>query len=922
MKSLNEIRAAAAVFADEWKDAYYERGQAHTFYIEFFALFGISLRRVATFEEPVKKLGEKQGFIDLLWKGVLLVEHKSSGADLVRAKEQALNYFPALKEEELPRYVLVCDFQHFELYDLELGVEWKFPLSDLPNKVQLFDFVRGAQPRAFRDQDPVNIDASNLMASLHDALAESGYVGHALERFLVRLLFCLFADDTGIFEQRDIFHDLIERRTNSDGSDTGQWIAHLFQILDTPKDDREHNLDEDLAQFPFVNGALFHEILPIPSFNSRMRKLLLEACAFNWELISPAIFGSLFQVVLEKKRRAQGAHYTTEKNILKVIQPLFLDDLRAEFERLKARRDTGRNRALEQFQDRLASLRFLDPACGCGNFLIIAYRELRVIEIDLLKELHPDTQLQLDVSTLSKLNVDQFYGIEINEFPARIAEVALWMMDHIMNVRLSLAFGDHYARIPLVTAPNIRNDDALEMDWNALLPAQQCSFVLGNPPFIGSKMQTPTQRAQVKRIARVSGAGSLDYVSAWFVKAGEYIANGNASIGFVATNSITQGEQVAQLWPILFHQYGLEIAFAHRTFAWGSDARGMAHVHVVILGLAKAINAPARKRLFSYEDIDGEARETLHAWITAYLFDGSAAANRHLVVESLYRPLTDMPQMIIGSKPIDGGNYIFDAEERAAFLEIEPEAERYMHPYVGSEEFINGGDRWILCLQGVSANRLRAMPEVVKRMDAVKQMRKGSTSPGTRDLGDDPAAFHVTVIPQNPFLVVPETSSERREYVPIGWLAPPIVPSNLIRIIEDASPYLLALLSSRMHMAWLRHIGGRLESRYRYSIGIVYNPFPFPSLTESQRDNLAALAQNVLDARAQSPDSTLADLYDPRVMPRSLRSAHARIDDAVDALYRRSPFASDMERVEHLFGLYERLSTPLLPPTPRRRRRT
>jgi hypothetical protein len=459
------------------------------------------------------------------------------------------------------------------------------------------------------------------------------------------------------------------------------------------------------------------------------------------------------------------------------------------------------------------------------------------------------------------------------------------------------------------------------MDWNTLLPSSQCSFVLGNPPFIGSKMQSELQRAQVRRIARISASGTLDYVSAWFVKAGEYIADGSAAIAFVATNSITQGEQVAQLWPILFHHCGLEIAFAHRTFAWGSDARGMAHVHVVILGLARGALAPAQKRLFSYEEIDGDPKETQHAWITAYLFDGSASANHHLVVDSLHRPLTEMPQMIIGSKPIDGGNYIFDTEERSAFLEIEPEAERYLHPYVGSEEFLNGGERWILCLQDVSANRLLAMPHVVKRMDNVRELREASKSKPTRDLASDPAEFHVTVIPDRPFLTVPKVSSERRTYVPVGYLKPPTVPSDLLFVVPSSDPSLLALLSSRMHMAWLRHIGGRLKSDYRYSIGIVYNPFPFPDLTLAQRETLATLATAVLEARAEFSDSTLADLYDPRVMPKALRHAHEKIDNTVDSIYRRTPFTSDMERVEFLFGLYERLSTPLLPTPTRRRRR-
>lgn len=592
----NEIRARAAAFADDWRDAAYERGEAQTFYNEFFEVFGISRKRVASFEEPVKKLGSKRGFIDLFWKGVLLVEQKSSGGNLVRAKEQALDYFPGLTETELPRYILVSDFQHFELYDLDERTEVpvRFPLKDLPRQVEKFGFMRGVQQRAFRDQDPVNVDASAQMGRIHDALRRSGYGGHDLERLLVRLLFCLFADDNGIFQPRDIFDELISTRTNVDGSDLGQWLTHLFDVLNRPESKRQANLDEDLAQFPYVNGELFSERLPTPSFDGATRKLLLEVCGgFSWDAISPAIFGSLFQSVMEEKkgaRRAQGAHYTTERNILKVIEPLFLEELMSEFQKLKSRKDGGRANALEVFHRKLAALRFFDPACGCGNFLIIAYRELRLLEIELLKELYTRAQLELDVAKLSLINVDQFYGIELAEFPARVAEVALWMMDHMMNNRLALAFGQSYARIPLVTSPHILNADALEMDWTAFLDPDECSYILGNPPFAGSKFQSPSQRKQVRTIARLGGSGgTLDYVAAWFLKAGEYLSISHmgsyAKVGFVATNSITQGEQVAQLWPLLFHRYGLEITFAHRTFAWGSDAPGMAHVHVVILGV-------------------------------------------------------------------------------------------------------------------------------------------------------------------------------------------------------------------------------------------------------------------------------------------------------------------------------------------------
>ena len=922
--SWNEIRARAARFAEEWKDAHYERGESQTFYNEFFEVFGITRRRVASFEEPVRKLGDERGYIDLFWKGVLLVEQKSAGKDLIRAKEQALEYFPGLKEHELPRYLLISDFQTFELHDLDENVKVRFLLRQLPDHVEDFAFVVGVQKRAFRDQDPVNIEASELMGTLHDALKESGYEGHDLERFLVRLVFCLFADDTGIFEPRDIFSELVTGRTNPDGSDTGQWLSQLFEVLNTPVAQRQRRLDHDLSQFPYVNGDLFEERLPIPAFDNAMRAILIEACEFSWDAISPAIFGALFQSVMNsKERREQGAHYTTERNILKVIEPLFLDELRADFDRLRERRDSGRRKALEAFHKKLSTLRFLDPACGCGNFLIISYRELRMLEIEILKALRKDGQLELDVAHMSQIDVDQFYGIELGEFPARIAEVALWMMDHIMNNRLSLEFGDHYARIPLKKSPHIKHSDALEIDWAALISPDDCSYILGNPPFGGSKVQSPQQREQVRRVAQLGGSGgTLDYVTPWFITAGKYLQRSRARVGFVATSSITQGEQVAQLWPVLFDRHGLEISFAHRTFAWGSDARGMAHVHVVIIGLVRRDDEPTVKRLFSYSDVHGNPTESRHDALTPYLFDAGTVVNRHLVVEETSRPLCNVPQLVIGSKPIDEGNYIFSACERVDFLREEPEARKFMHPFIGTDEFLYNIERWILYLEGASPADLRSMPAVKERISAVRAFRKKSKSPGTQKLGDTPTKFHVTVVPDRPFLVIPEVSSERRDYVPIGWLWPPVIPSNLVRVLLDADLWHFGILTSAMHMAWLRQIGGRLESRYRYSIGIVYNPFPWPEAADQRRAKIRSLAQTILDTRGQFPDATLADLYDVDSMPPPLRRAHRALDDAVDRLYRGAAFKGDRDRAEHLFGLYERLVAPIVAPAagPRGRR--
>jgi hypothetical protein len=757
------------------------------------------------------------------------------------------------------------------------------------------------------------------MGKLHDALKASGYEGHNLERFLVRLVFCLFADDTGIFEPRDIFSTLIAERTNQDGSDTGLWISQLFEVLNTPVNERQHNLDEDLAQFPYVDGDLFEERLPFPSFDSSMRRLLIDVCDFSWDAISPAIFGSLFQSVMNpRERRSQGAHYTTEKNILKVIEPLFLDDLRAEFKRLAERRGNGRRKALEAFHERLSKLRFFDPACGCGNFLIISYRELRLLEIDLLKALRQDGQLALDVSQMCQIDVDQFYGIELGEFPARIAEVALWMMDHIMNNKLSLEFGESYVRIPLKKSPHIQHADALEMDWASLIAPSDCSYILGNPPFGGAKYQAENQREQVRRIAKLGGSGgTLDYVTAWFLTAGAYLRRSRAQVGFVATNSITQGEQVAQLWPLLFDRYGLEISFAHRTFAWGSDARGMAHVHVVVIGLCRRDMEPPVKRLFSYIDIHGQPTESGHQALTPYLFDAGKVVNRHLVVEETNRSLCGAPQLVIGSKPIDEGHYIFSREARLEFLRKEPHARKFMHPFVGADEFLYGIERWILYLGEASPEEIRSMPAVKERIAAVKRYRLKSKSLSTRKLSETPARFHVTVVPKRPFLAIPKVSSERRDYVPIGWLNPPAIPSDLLHVLLDADLWHFGILTSAMHMAWLRQIGGRLESRYRYSIGIVYNTFPWPEANDRQRERIRSLAQAVLDVREQFSTSTLADLYDADVMPWQLRKAHRALDRAVDRLYRSTAFTGDRDRAEHLFGLYERLVAPLVATTPR-----
>ena len=919
--SWNEIRSRATRFTDHWQGAVYEKGETQSFYNDFFDIFGVQRRSVARYEEHVTKLDDRSGFIDLFWPGVLIVEQKSAGRDLGSAYEQAGEYFDALPESQRPRYILVSDFQTFELRDLDEGDKVRFPLAELPAHVEAFSFILGIHRRAFRDQDPANIKASELIGRLHDMLEEAGYKEHDLERFLVRIVFCLFADDTGIFEPRDLFSNYVEERTTKDGADLGALLIHLFQILNTPVSQRMATLDEDLNRFPYVDGELFQGMLRIPSFDSVMRQALLDACQFDWSNISPAIFGALFQSVMNpKERRETGSHYTTEKNILKVIEPLFLDELRREFEQLKARKDTRRSTELRRFQKRLSRMKFFDPACGCGNFLIIAYRELRLLEIEILKEINPKPeegwQTEMDTSELSQINVDQFYGIELGEFPVRIAETALWMMDHIMNNRLSLEFGQTYTRIPLATSPHITHGDALEMDWSSLLPAQECSFIFGNPPFVGAKVQNKAQRTQIHRIAELAkngNGGTLDYVTAWFIKAGEYTRVGEGRIGFVSTNSITQGEQAGQFWPILFERCTLDISFAHRTFVWGSDARGKAHVHVVVIGLAPQGGTESTKRLFSYPDIYREPLESQVPILSPYLFDASGLGNPYLTVREESRPINGLGTMIIGSKPIDNGYYIFDEKGRSEFLDLEPGAASWMRPYYGAKDFLRGKKRWILALQDAPPNVLAQLPHVRKRMAAVRAYREASESIPTQKIAPTPTLYHVNVIPKEPFLVIPETSSERREYIPIGWLAPPAIPSNSMKVLIDATLADFALLTSTMHMAWMRVVAGRLGSSYRYSLGVVYNTFPLPLGIDGREGlrQLEPLAQAILDIRATYPQSTLADLYDPNLMPPDLRQVHQKLDRAVDQLYQPQGFNSEQERIQHLFLLYENMRAPL-----------
>ncbi len=586
-----EINEHAVSFVYKWKDATYERGEAQTFWNEFFSVFGISRRKFATFEKHVALLGERRGFIDLFWKGTLIAEHKSAGKNLDSAYEQAIDYASGLSDDELPRYIIVSDFQRFRLYDLDEDKQWSFDLIELPRHIHLFGFMIGHAPHVYKEEDIVNIKAAELMGRLHDALKANGYAGHALELLLVRFMFCLFADDTGIFEKGH-FTYYIEERTREDGADVGAQLTYIFQLLNTPESERPPNLDEDAAKFLYINGSLFDETLPIATFDRKTRDILLKCCYFDWSTVSPAIFGSLFQAVVEpQERRDFGVHYTSEKNILKVIKPLFLDELLAELEAKKHNK-----RALNELLTKIGSMKFLDPACGCGSFLVVAYEELRKLELEIHKQIqrlegkndkYRGTVLDVVEVFNRDINVDSFYGIDLFEFPVRIAEVALWLTDHQANVELQREFGLYYVRLPLISTPHIIQGNALTVDWETIVPKVELSYIFGNPPYVTAVRRSKTQNSDMEAVfsGKIQKYRSLDYVCSWYIKALEYIKETPIEVAFVSTNSITQGEQVAPLWEYLLAE-GVRINFAHRSFHWTNLARGKAGVTVVIIGFA------------------------------------------------------------------------------------------------------------------------------------------------------------------------------------------------------------------------------------------------------------------------------------------------------------------------------------------------
>ncbi|MCX6238058.1 MAG: class I SAM-dependent DNA methyltransferase [Bacteroidia bacterium] len=945
--SWNEIKDRALNFSKEWADTSIEEADSKPFLVEFFNVFGISSKRVGTFEHRVKKLDDKNGYIDLLWKGTILIEMKSRGKNLDKAYQQSIDYTHGLKQHELPKYILVSDFEHFRLHDLEENKTVEFKLNDLVNNVQHFGYLLGYQKKVYKEQDPANIKAAELMGKLHDRLKEIGYTGHPLEVYLVRLLFLMFAEDTTIFNKQQ-FQEYIEQRTNEDGSDLAAKLQELFQVLNTAKEHRFKNLDEQLADFPYVNGKLFEENLPTASFDTKMRLALLECCYIDWSKISPAIFGSMFQSVMNPlERRNLGAHYTSETNILKLIKPLFLDDLWKEFESIKDNKNK-----LPEFHKKLSTLKFLDPACGCGNFLVITYRELRLLELEILRALYPHGQQVLDIQGIIWLDVDMMSGVEYEEFPVRIAEVAMWLMDHQMNMLISNEFGHYFARLPLKKAAKIINGNALQIDWHSLVRKDEIDitadvtniislneppvhyktvnvyskqlnliegnmptsfsgeasfdYILGNPPFIGSAYQNESQKKDIESIfSGLKSYGMLDYVTAWYKKAAQLIMNTKTKVAFVSTNSITQGEQPGVLWTILYNLYKVKIHFAHRTFNWSNEAKGNAAVHVVIIGFGSydIVN----KTIFEYDHIKGEPHEVKVKNINPYLVEG-----KDIVLQSITQPICHIPKMQSGSAARDGGFLVLTDVEKKELEKNNPNTTKFFRRFISGDDFINNIVRWCIWLKNIDSKEFRDIKEFQERFKNVKSFREKSTRGGTKKMADLPYLFAEERQPENDFLVIPKVSSENRKYIPIAYLTKDHIVSDKTFVVPGTTLFHFGVLTSTMHMTWMRYTCGRMKSDYSYSNTIVYNNYPWPlNPTDKQLKAIEIAAQKVLDARLEFPYSSLADLYDPLTMPPALVKVHNELDKAVDLAYRPQPFTSEANRMVFLFELYEKYTSDL-----------
>ena len=970
MKTDKQMAAAAAEFAARWEGKGYERGESQLFWADLLSsVYGVeNLPGFLRYEEQVASMVDSTNFIDVhIPSTKVLIEQKSINIDLRKPVKrdggyitpflQAKLYIVNMPQSQHPKWVVTCNFKSFLVYDMNQpnSEPDEILLKDLATEYYRLKFLVDTQSEHISKEMKVSMQAGDLIGKIYEALLaqyndSSPETLRWLNILCVRLVFCLYAEDAGVFT-RDQFHDFL---VIYEAKDMRRALRDLFEVLNTPPENRSRYLQEELAAFPYTNGGLFEEEIEIPQFTEELKQILLQQASlgFDWSEISPTIFGAVFESTLNPEtRRSGGMHYTSIENIHKVIDPLFLNDLRHEFDTiLEEKVERQRVRRLDAFQDKLASLTFLDPACGSGNFLTETFLSLRRLENDVIRARHHDqTFIGFEEVNPIKVNIQQFYGIEINDFAVTVATTALWISEAQMLAETEKIIRRDIDFLPLKPYHNIREGNALRMDWDVIeVPSNiptihaknlhliiepepmiasepvnyeelnvianhfdgeakpkvqryqvHYDYIIGNPPFVGARLMSVSQKQDVIDIfgAKWKNVGNMDYVCCWYKKAANLMKhNPSCRTALVSTNSICQGEQVANLWEQLFEQ-GIRINFAHRTFRWDSEASLKAHVHCVIVGFSYQRQTP-------YYIYEGDRRiETKN--INAYLIDAP-----DVFVGSRQHPLFPIPEIGIGNKPIDGGNYLFTMCEMEEFIRQEPKSAQYFRPWYGSEEFIHQEPRYCLWLGNCSPAELRQMPHCMKRIEAVREKRLASKSEGTRKLADRPTRFHVENMPDTNFIIVPSVSSERRRYVPMGFMSPNVFASNLVLIIPNATLYHFGILESNVHMAWMRAVCGRLEMRYRYSKDVVYNNFPWPNPTEEQKAKIEQTAQAILDARALYPDSSLADLYDELTMPIELRKAHQENDRAVMQAYGfpvKTTF-TESQCVAELFKMYQELT--------------
>lgn len=913
----SEQKKAARLFAEQWKDRGYEKGESQSFWIDLLhSVMGIERPQdIITFEDKVN-IDKSNGFIDgYIHTTKVMIEQKGSNKDLrapIRQSDgtfltpfqQAKRYITELPVSEHPRWVVTCNFRSFLVYDMDNphGEPEEILLENLEREYYRLRFLTETRAVHLQKELEVSMQAGEIIGNIYDELLkeyrdpDSESTLKSLNILCVRLVFCLYAEDAGVFGHHDMFHDYLAHFSPGQG-DMRRALIDLFHVLNTPPEQRDPYMSDELLAFPYCNGGLFaDETIEIPRFNERIAHLLLQNASldFDWSQISPTIFGAVFESTLNPEtRRSGGMHYTSIENIHKVIDPLFLDELQAELDDIKQEKvERTRGQRAKEYQDKLASLTFMDPACGSGNFLTESYLSLRRLENEAMLIIG-------DVFNSVKVNIHQFYGIEINDFAVATATTALWIAEAQMLMETERLLGTDRNFLPLKTYNNIREGNALRIDWNEVIPASQLNYIMGNPPFVGARLMSKEQKEDVLDIfgKKWKNVGNLDYVACWYKKAADYIAETDVRCALVSTNSISQGEQVSALWAPLFRQ-GIRINYAYRTFRWDSEASLKAHVHCIIVGFSYVDNE--NKRIYQ-GNLSKEASN-----INGYLIDAD-----NVCIDSRSLPICDVPEMVFGSMPNDGGHLSnYSREEKDKIISKYPDAAPLFKKILGAQEYINNQERWCLWLKGIAPNVIRNIHPIMESITAVRELRLASTRESTQRLAETPTLFAEIRQPDCSYLLVPRVSSERRRYVPIGFIDADTIANDAVQIIPNATLYHLGILISNVHNAWMRTVCGRLEMRYRYSAKIVYNNFPWPTVNDEQRERIEHTAQAILDARALYPDSSLADLYDEATMPSELRRAHQDNDRAVMQAY-GFPVSRDFTEsdcVARLLKLYQQLT--------------